>query len=368
MSRMNITKIPKSRREREVWEACDELWEELQEEGLSISELTGERLKSKLVDLGYKRGNQGQIYQYRNSWQLSRGIEENDDLMLEERNAFLSEKVQKAVDLLFKEIQAEADAKITRSKDELEVKLKEYSNKYDVIKKENEVLLNKLDEALQGLDAIKQTSTELSSRLSKEKHEHEITKEKLNNTEANYSQLKINSEKSERLLNERNEKDKKEAQNQMDGLVDALKKDMSALKEQSENKRHQYIAEIENLKVANNKLDRQLEKVTLLEQKTSNINIELKQRIKNLENELGQAHKTHSDLIQKSHTTEKIFAETKGELKQLQILLANQKEDYQNANKQLLDYKERVGRLEEQLQQAKMELTKKCRQSKINDN
>lgn len=356
---MNITKIPKSRREREVWEACDELWEELQEEGLSISELTGERLKSKLVDLGYKRGNQGQIYQYRNSWQLSRGIGESEDLILEERNAFLSEKVQKAVDLLFKEIQAEADAKIIRSKDELEVKLKEYGNKCDVIKKENEVFRNKLDEAIQELNVVKQTNTELASQLSKEKHEHEITKERLNNIEVNYNQLKVNSEKSERLLNERNEKDKKEAQNKMDGLVDAHKKDMSALKEQSENKRHQYIAEIENLKVANNKLDRQLEKVTLLEQKTSNINNELKHRVKSLENELGQAHKTHNDLIQKSHDAEKIFAETKGELKQLQILLNNQKEDYQNANKQLLDYKERVGRLEEQLQQAKMELTKK---------
>ena len=61
---MSIIKTPKTRREHEIWEACYQLWEELREEGLPISELTGEKLKSKLVDLGYKRGNQGQIYQW----------------------------------------------------------------------------------------------------------------------------------------------------------------------------------------------------------------------------------------------------------------------------------------------------------------
>ena len=89
-----ISKNPKTRREKEVWEACDELWEELREEGLSISKLTGEKIKTRLVDLGYSRGNQGQIYKYRNSWQVSRGIEENEELALEERQAILSEKVQ----------------------------------------------------------------------------------------------------------------------------------------------------------------------------------------------------------------------------------------------------------------------------------
>lgn len=355
---MVVTKIPKTRREREVWEACDELWEELREDGLSVSELTGEKIKAKLVHLGYSRGNPKQIYQYRNSWQLSRNIDENEDLVSEERSAALSEKVQKSVELLFKEIQVEADEKITRAKNEFEDKLKDFSSKCEAVNRESEVLRNRLDGTIDELNSISHINLELSSKLNEEKHQHEITKEKLNGVEARHRQFEINAERRESLLNERSKKEHDDAQIRIDNLIAVHKKEISDLKEHSENQRYQYIVESENLKVANSKLEKQLEKITLLEQKTNNNNNELRQSIRILEEELGLFNKMHNDLIQKSHDIEKVLSETKGELKQLQILLVNQKNDYQNANKQLLDYKEKVGRLEEKLCHAQIEIKK----------
>lgn len=359
-----ITKMPKTRREKEVWEACDELWEELQEEGLPISKLTGEKIKNRLVDSGYSRGNQGQIYKYRNSWQLSRGIEEDDELVLEERQSILSEKVRNSIESLFKEIHEEAEKKVTETKQEADNAIKKFSEKCTDIEKENELLHNKLEKALEELNIANMSSKELSSQLSEEKHKHDIIQEKLKAEEGRANRIAIESKNREQSLNERNEKEKREFQSKMEDLIGVHKKEISTLKEHNEEQRHKFIAEIDNLKVSNGKLDKQLEKTTLLEQKANNVNTELKQRIKILEEEVIRSRKEYKDTTEKLNNSEKIAAETKGELKQVTALFNNQKEEYKNISQQLLDYKEKVGRLEEQLQQTKQENKKLSEKSK----
>lgn len=57
-------RLPRTRREREIWEACDALRIELSH----IKEVTGDRIMNKLVQLGYKRGCANEIYRYRKTW------------------------------------------------------------------------------------------------------------------------------------------------------------------------------------------------------------------------------------------------------------------------------------------------------------
>jgi hypothetical protein len=66
---------PKTRREREVWEACDELFDNFQQEGISLDKMTGELIKNKLVDLGYNRGNPTQTYLFRGTWLKARELD-----------------------------------------------------------------------------------------------------------------------------------------------------------------------------------------------------------------------------------------------------------------------------------------------------
>ena len=63
---------PKTRRENEVWQACDDLWAV----NNSTEALKGDRIRDQLVQLGYKKGSPNEIYKYRSSWKESRGISE----------------------------------------------------------------------------------------------------------------------------------------------------------------------------------------------------------------------------------------------------------------------------------------------------
>ena len=105
-----------SRREQEVWQACDLLWKEIQAKHRSINDLTGSAIKSKLVELGYKRGNQNQIYQFRSSWKKNHQI---DDTHYSSPSSSLGEplndRLEQAVASVMSLMQRETDEKITNA-------------------------------------------------------------------------------------------------------------------------------------------------------------------------------------------------------------------------------------------------------------
>lgn len=67
---IKIVQRPGTRKEKEVWQACDLLWQE----GLSLKELTGELIGDKLLDLGYSRGSNSDLHRYKRSWVVNRPI------------------------------------------------------------------------------------------------------------------------------------------------------------------------------------------------------------------------------------------------------------------------------------------------------
>jgi len=69
-----MTSEPRTRREREIWEACDLLRLELPE----MKDITGDRIMQKLLDLNYKKGCPNEIYKYRKTWWERGGISEKE--------------------------------------------------------------------------------------------------------------------------------------------------------------------------------------------------------------------------------------------------------------------------------------------------
>lgn len=62
---------PRTRREKEIWEACDVIYTELQE----ANKITGDLIFSQLVRLGYKKGSPNEVYRYRKTWREEHGFE-----------------------------------------------------------------------------------------------------------------------------------------------------------------------------------------------------------------------------------------------------------------------------------------------------
>lgn len=63
-------RLPTTRREREIWEACNLLRLEHPE----IKDITGDRIMSKLLALNYKKGCPNEIYRYRKTWWETIGV------------------------------------------------------------------------------------------------------------------------------------------------------------------------------------------------------------------------------------------------------------------------------------------------------
>ena len=98
---------PKTRREREVWGACDALYTLHGE----FEKLTGDNLRDQLLSMGHKKGSPNEVYRYRKSWTLARGI-------LAEKDGESAQKtddpITRAVGLVHEQLKAESQNELER--------------------------------------------------------------------------------------------------------------------------------------------------------------------------------------------------------------------------------------------------------------
>lgn len=87
---------PKTRRENEIWQACDALLVEL---GTSRS-ITGDAIRDQLLKMGMKRGSPNEIYRYRATWKESRGVQDDAS----EDAAPMADPIFSAVSLVYDQI------------------------------------------------------------------------------------------------------------------------------------------------------------------------------------------------------------------------------------------------------------------------
>lgn len=359
-----------TRRAREYFEVLDSL----REEGYATYEewqlldpkkqaetprMTVRTIEDALLEYGYSKGSSNEQKKYRILWMNERGIlpeAENSQARLIQDDPIVG-----AATAIRKQLQDEAAKEIAEEKRKADEIVKEvnakYSNlqtqltnlndKYSESLRENEALKNKLEKLEANLLSAIKDKIHLESDL--EAKSRENLKDKVDHAKF----IADEAIKSQEL--------KKDNQDKIDSLTKRYQEDMSALKEineRHEKQRHDYIVEIDNYKVQKINLEKEIGKFRELEQKLTRANIELTQHLRRLEDETDSLKKENKELGNKFHSIMEVSAGTKGELKQLQTLFSHQKEDYQNANKVISEQKERIGRLQEQLHQAKDELVR----------
>jgi len=107
---------PKTRREKEVWQACNDLWTEWGD----VAKITGDALADRLLDLGYKKGSPNERYKYRKTWREHRGI---DSLTVQDDAKHAKAHIERIVSLVDEELRAKAQAEIEAARLELQDKL-----------------------------------------------------------------------------------------------------------------------------------------------------------------------------------------------------------------------------------------------------
>ncbi len=175
---------PGTRRENEVWKACDDLW------ALHAlpNKITGDAIRDQLIVLGYKKGSPNEMYKFRRSWKMSRGI--SDVETGGEPADSPSDPISRAVALVYEQIQSESQDHLEKMHQDFADKLQKSHQEYSVLKEAHE----KLQAHHQTLDsqfaAMRQQHGELRMQLSEEKNTHALTMQRYQTSEKLFYQYK----------------------------------------------------------------------------------------------------------------------------------------------------------------------------------
>lgn len=99
---------PQTRRENEVWQACDELWAL----HASFKSLTGDGIRERLQALGYKKGSPNEVYKYRRTWQQSRGVK--NELEFHGDEIENNDPISRAVSLVYEQLHAQSQSELSK--------------------------------------------------------------------------------------------------------------------------------------------------------------------------------------------------------------------------------------------------------------
>jgi len=374
---------PLTRRAREYFEVLDSLREEgyVTHEELQLldakkqaetSRMTARLIEDTLLERGFSKGSPNEQKRYRLLWMQERGIVaelENPQMRLIEDDPIVGAAIA-----VRRQLQNDADKLIADIQKKAKEKITEISTKYSDLQKQFTALQEKYSDLIQENEERKgklaKTEADLSKTI-KDKAEVETT---LRDKERDFAQKKTDFENGIATQKSKNEELVVANEKYIEVLKTKHKDEISTIKEYAEKRRHDHIIEIDNLKTDKKKLENELEKIKHTIIQITQNNAELTQLSKRLEEEVKHLRAENNTISNERRSIENSLAGTKGEFKQLQSLFNDQKADYLVIQEQLLGYKEKVGRLEEQLQQTKNELdsirdeqNKQNKQSKQNE-
>lgn len=195
-----------NRREQEVWEACDLLLAEHANAEDPLSKITGQQIIEKLVELGYKRGNNNQLYQYRNTWLVHRNISYQS---FSNESSILNDRILSAVKAVHSAMNEETEDQINRMREQCRREVEDISasrktmeQSYDSLKHEYlrlENQFNELNEKYADLERSYQSVNGCYATLSTDhkslEREYETykseTKQKFDEFQAIYNDTKL---------------------------------------------------------------------------------------------------------------------------------------------------------------------------------
>src|SRR5688572_28256485 len=164
---------PKTRRENEVWQACDDLWAH----SASTRHLTGDNIRDQLVKLGYKRGSPNEIYRYRSSWKDSRGVSDMGDMHPGEVKE--SDPISRAVSLVYDQLRTQTNDAIDKLTEDYEARLKATLLEEEMLKDALAKAVERSSNLEGALSAAQAEGAGLEQTLLKERREQAVLNERI---------------------------------------------------------------------------------------------------------------------------------------------------------------------------------------------
>lgn len=141
------------RREQEVWQACDDLWALYG----NIGSITGDAIRERLLVLGKSRGSPNEIYKYRKTWTMSRGVGQEVAM----QNPAESDPITRAVRMVHEKIQSETQEEIEKLQLKFNEELLAKDEEIGQCKKDMLALMNEFSSLQQEYSLLGQNNKEL---------------------------------------------------------------------------------------------------------------------------------------------------------------------------------------------------------------
>ena len=259
------------RREYEIWQACDALCIE----GFSPHEITGERLKNKLYDLGFPKGSNTELYKYRRTWLDKNGFLDNDPAS----TISLSDPLTHAVSLLREQIRKELEAEFAIYKQAVTEEAKAAKEQLQDCQIEREQLITELQDLQVEYKQLDDNYSQTTEKLS-------VLKERFTVVEAenHYLQQQLEQQKvsMEQALTAQQQGFKATIQNlekQLAKVEEQRQQNNDEWKQRLEQQRHDKMVEIDSLKTTIQKQQQQLQQTAT---QLNKVGLENTQLYKNL--------------------------------------------------------------------------------------
>lgn len=339
-----MTNQAKTRREQEVWQACDDLWAQ----GVPFQKISLEAISAHLLELGYKKGSPNQIYQYKETWKKNRNIPDNrmNSQML---GMPLTDTISRAVALVREELQAEAQQKIREIQEEADQQILTSKEQYEIVKSQLQEIIKRSEQKETALQQAEQANKELQFLWQEEQKAHKAAAAQAEANEKFLQQYREDSKGQLTQLEKSYQNRIQELNQQLNQLTKNYKEEMNTLKTDMETQRHQWIIENDKLKTNNQKLEKECIKAQSIEENLRFVQEELKQKLNQQAKSLSDLTANYKQLENKLNHCEKIIAIKESEIKNAEVRLQEKQKEIQTLQQQLLQSQDKIGRLEEQL-------------------
>lgn len=275
-----MNNLPKTRKEQEVWHACDDLLAI----GKTVKEITGEAIAVRLRELKYKAGSTTQRYQYRDTWMAARGISREERVGLEPSE--FSDPIARATAVFKEGLERELNKEYEAKYQALEDTLAEKQLLIEDLQRTKDILQETLQKKIQQFE-------DLENRYHTQSHDYRILHEETIGHRVKITALeKETLRQAEQLRSSHDHYTRQQQKSSADfnRMLDCYKQlaeeQVSQIKEASESQRHQWVFELDSIRVENTALKERLSNETywksFLEKKSKSLE-EIKEKNTSIE-------------------------------------------------------------------------------------
>ena len=322
-----------TRREREVWQACDTLWQQGEK-------LTGDALREQLATLGYAKGSFTEIYKYRKTWSRSRG--QDARFLSAKPSTVLPDPITRAVTAMREELQAEAAATIQQMQQEAEQALQEVSTRLETTEQCLVHLQADYANKQQEGAALKEQLQTLQQRLEEERLQRSQEQGELQALRQQNAQLNATLAQQLTVFEQMTQQQRSQHQHERQEWQQAL-----------EEQKQQTVLVTEAFKAEKGVLEKQLQKAASSEQKLHEQLAGLNHQLQRLQEEVVYLKTDNRALTHNNQQREKAVITLRAEVQHLKHLEEELKYQLKEKEKVLNSYRVKIGRLEEKWQQTK---------------